>query len=166
MEAVIFNTQGERGGRRIISKVTGVLVSKTPVRVLYGIQSLKYGYCFLLSILIPSVAFARGCLDLDLFAYAGLFILGIYLWLAFFSFFISIPLFVFRIFDKKTREELLIFSCGGFWYTFGLPVIVFIDFKSASIVDYVIVITGWLFLWYLVARLLQYKEDDMNRNTK
>jgi hypothetical protein len=142
------------------------LFYKEPMRVLLKFRSLKHSCYFLLSMLIPSESHARGMLDLAAILYAGLLLLGLYLFFVFFSLFISIPLFIFTIFDKKTREDLLIFSCGGFWYTFGLPVIMFIDFESASIFDYVIVISCWLFLWYLVARLLQYKEDDMNRNTK
>lgn len=114
--------------------------------------------------LIPSEALARGSLHLEVFLYAGLFLIGVYLWLTFLGYFLSIPFFVFRIFDKNIREELLMFASGGFWYTFAIPIIIFLDLKSAKVYDYVVPIILWLFLWYIIAKLMQYKEDKWNKN--
>ena len=119
-------------------------------------------------LLLPLTVYARGGYG------GGIDILGILKVVAFFVailflyyfwtflFGLIILPFTFLIsFDKKLNESLATFAISGFFITFMFPVIV-IDknFIQLQWYGYAIVLLLWFFIWYSLARFIQYKGES------
>jgi hypothetical protein len=100
----------------------------------------------------------------DLFAVFFLLVGGVVIflwfnfWLYLLGFIVLLPCNLISYLDKELDEGLVRFAVFGFLYTFMIPVLIIgRDMGGLNWYKTLFTLVGWLFIWYCLAKFLQFK---------
>ena len=120
--------------------------------------------------LVPLETMARSEGGLGGIIFVGLAFLALAIWFNLVIHFIAIPLyiftFLFKIFNKEVRDGLIQFGVGGFWYTYGIPLVLLITSypNLGSFLHFTLSALLGLSFWFIIIYIMGSREDSWNKD--
>lgn len=117
---------------------------------------------------IPCESLARGSLHLDATFYVVFVFISVYIVMRFWLLILSLPFFVMlfasNFIGLRINDDLLGFSGGGFWYSYGIVFVILLrTLPNFSTFELILITTVVQFLiWFGIAVAMQLAENRRN----